>query len=82
MLGLMGDKKKMISTILMGSAHKGESKEVEGVEEDYLPALKAIAADMIAAHESKDAAKLAMAMKEFIAVCEEEPHVEGEHEEA
>ena len=79
MLGMLGDKKKMVSIIL---GEKPSMKEVpNGLESDIKPAMESYAQDLISAIENKDAGKLASAFKEMMYLCEkEEDYTEGESE--
>jgi aromatic ring-opening dioxygenase LigB subunit len=70
MLGLLGDKKKIVSIIL---AESPKHKNVpQGLEGDFSPAMEAYAKDVIEAVEAKDAKALAMALKELIYACQHE----------
>ena len=69
MLGMLGDKKKLISIILAEKAPKPEEKSVDGLEADFSSGYEGAAKDVLMALESKDAKALASAMKDFIMLC-------------
>lgn len=57
----------------------GEKTEDVKVEGEHPPGLMAAAEDLISAVGSKDATKVAGALKAAFECCDAEPHVEGEH---
>jgi hypothetical protein len=79
MLLPMMDKKKIVSIVL--GEKPVEKKVPEGLESDFSPALEASAGDMLSAFESKDAKKLASALKEFVMMCEKEEDYQEESSE-
>jgi hypothetical protein len=81
MLGMMGDKKKLISIILSEKAHKPKEEEVSsGLESDFSGGYESIASDVMSAVKSGDSKKLASSLKEFMQMCmsEDEYSDDGE----
>jgi hypothetical protein len=68
---MMGDKKKMLTAIL------GPHKEVE--EMPSVDEMETIMQEFIECVHGKDAQGAAAAFKAACALCDSEPHVEGEH---
>ena len=82
MLGLLGDKKKMVSLILSEYPKKAEEKEVsQGLESDFSKAHDAIASELIEALKAGDPGKVSRSLKSFIKLCsKEEEYSEPEGE--
>jgi hypothetical protein len=72
MLGLLGDKKKIVQLILAESPKKLDKEVPQGMEGDFSPALEAYANDLIAAVKNEDPKMLVNALKELIVACEKE----------
>lgn len=83
MMGMLGDKKKLISIILSEKHQKPKEEKVSsGLESDFEGGYESIASDVMSAVKSGDAKKLASSMKEFIQMCmSEDEYSEDESEE-
>lgn len=69
---MMGDKKKIIDSIL--GPH-----EIDGEPMDEASSLEAIAQELIEAVSNHDVKAVAECLRAAFAECDAEPHVEGEH---
>lgn len=82
MMGMLGDKKKMIQLILSESPAKAEEKEVpQGLEGDFSKAHDAMAKDLIEGFKAGDPGMVSRALKQFIKLCSKEEdysEIEGE----
>lgn len=80
-----GDKKKMASVIIekMGPSKEKNEKAFEVMagepESEMDEGLMAGAEEVMSAMAGKDAKRLAMALKDFFYMCDEQPHEEGPH---
>lgn len=71
-MGLLGDKKKMVSLIL-SERPKIEEKEVsQGLEGDFSQAHEATAKTIIEAIQAGDPGMVSRALKQFYQLCEKE----------
>lgn len=82
MLGMLGDKKKMITTIL-GEGPVKEKEVPRGLESDFNPAYEATARDLMEAFKSGNEKMFVSSMKNFLAMNQSESEYgDSESEEA
>jgi hypothetical protein len=80
MLGMLGDKKKVVS-IILGEQLPKQKDVPKGLESDMLPAKKAIAQDLIKAIKGDDIEGVLKALEDHYYLCDkEEDYQEGESE--
>lgn len=76
----MIDEKKTVALILAQLSPNAKAEiEIEPAEEEEQDQLEGVAGELIAAVHAGDAAAVAEALRAAFAVCDAEPHVEGEH---
>lgn len=77
-MGLLGDKKNMVSLILK-EHHRPEEKEVpQGLEGDFSKAHESIAKDLIEGIKSGDPGKVSRSLKQFMQMCGKEEEYSDE----
>ena len=82
MLGMMGDKKKLISIILSEKSPKPKEESVSnGLEADFSSGYEGLAGDIMSAVKSGDSKKLASSLKEFMQICMREDEYSDSDEE-
>lgn len=81
MMGLLGDKKRIVQLILSQTHEPVKEKEVpQGIEADFSKAHDALASDMIDGFKNGEPGKVSRSLKQFIQLCmkEDEYSEEGE----
>lgn len=72
MLGLLGDKKKMVSLILSEKQKPKETEVPQGLEADFSQAHESLAKEFIEGIKNDDPGMVSRSLKQFIQLCVKE----------